>query len=565
MTSVMKTIVNRLSIKAKIVSSFIVILTLMLASSLSAIVAMQQIGLELKAIAQEDIPLTRALTAITEHQLEQSTHLERAMRYGLLLQRENNAAERFESEVKIFDELSKKIEEESHMAQNRSSEAMANAVTDDARKEFLHVGEVLKSIEKEHKNYEQHSHEIFALLAEGEEHQAGILAENIEKEEAKLTHRLESLLAEIESFTEEAAKRATEHEQTAIKLLLGIALVALVVGGFVSWAVSRNIEKRLSDTARELQIIASGDLTQATDDHQDELQQPLQAMRNRLLKMIAKINSTTDKLSSAAEEVSVITTQTSENIELQQQETEQIATAMNEMSATAQDVAVNINNTANAAQSANEETDRGSRVVKEAVEGVGQLAGQIEKTAEVVADLEQNSGNISTVLDVIKGIAEQTNLLALNAAIEAARAGEQGRGFAVVADEVRTLAGRTQDSTAEINQIIERLQSGSRNAVEAMNRNREQAKTVVDQASLAGTSLTTISASVSEIDQMSSQIATAAEEQTAVVDEMNQNIVRINDMAAQNATGAKQTSQSGYELASMATELKELIGEFKIQ
>ncbi len=564
----MNNLLNNLSIKVKIIGSSSILLALLIASSGYALYAMTQVGYELAAITDQDIPMTENLTAITVHQLEQAIHYERAMRFGELLQQEGNAAARFKTEIASFDKLSNRVDKKIHASELLAEEVMAKAHSEEEAKEFEHVDQVLKKVEKEHADFERHAHQIFVMLADGKRHEAEEFAEKVEQEEEQLTGELEALLTEIEKFTEAAGRRVEEHEQAAVELLGGITLLAFVIGGFISWTVSRNIVNRMGETARGLEVIASGDLTyKVTVDGRDEIgkqQQSMQTMCKKLLEMISQINTTTGQLSTAAEEVSVITTQTSANIQQQQSETEQIATAMSEMSATVREVAENVGNTSTAANYANAATEEGGKVMEGAVQGIQQLAEQIDNTADVIAHVEQDSENINTVLDVIKGIAEQTNLLALNAAIEAARAGEQGRGFAVVADEVRTLAGRTQESTAEINQIIEKLQSGSRNAVQAMSQSREQARTVVDQATLAGSSLTTIAKSVSQIDEMSTQIATAAEEQHTVAEDMNRNIVQISDMATQNASGAVQTSQAGQDLARMASELRGLVEQFQV-
>jgi len=353
-----------------------------------------------------------------------------------------------------------------------------------------------------------------------------------------------------------------------ITMIIG-TLIALIMGAGVAVFISRIIVVRLNAVVERTQNIASGDLqgTELTAKGHDEIADltvSINDMSSGLKDIIEQISGSAQNLGRSSEELSTITEQTSQNIYEQQSQTEQVATAMNEMSATVQEVSQNISGTAHAANEAHIETAGGSKVVESSVQAIQQLAGQLEGAADVIHQLEQDSKDINTVLDVIKGIAEQTNLLALNAAIEAARAGEQGRGFAVVADEVRTLAGRTQESTEEINQVIEKLQSGSRKAVEVMTQSREDARAVSEQAAQAGKSLSAISTAVALINDMSTQIASAAEQQSATTEEINRNIVNISSIANETAAGAQQTVSSSGDLAQMGAELQNMVSRFKV-
>ena len=368
-----------------------------------------------------------------------------------------------------------------------------------------------------------------------------------------------------EEDRENLLNETTEMEAT---MIVG-TLIGLGLGVFIALFISRMITVPLKEVVARAKAVAKGDLTGPAlkvkgNDELAELAIATNEMNSSLREMVQQISGSTSQLGAASEELSAITEQTSHSIYEQQSQTEQVAAAMNEMSATVQEVSKNISGTAHAAEQASVETAEGRKRVEEAVQAIQKLAGQIESATEVIHQLEQDSENINTVLDVIKGVAEQTNLLALNAAIEAARAGEQGRGFAVVADEVRTLAGRTQESTEEINQVIEKLQNGSRRAVEVMNRSSDEAQSVVRQASLAGESLSAISAGVERINDMSTQIASAAEQQNATAEEINRNIASISTMSAETSTGAQQTASASGDLARLGTELQQLVSRFSV-
>ncbi|HHQ4580395.1 TPA: methyl-accepting chemotaxis protein [Aeromonas hydrophila] len=355
-----------------------------------------------------------------------------------------------------------------------------------------------------------------------------------------------------------------------IALLLGLGLA-----GVLSTVLTRQIRDPLVMLARQAQRIASGDLgkgelqewIRGSRFKRDELGQlgaAIDRMQGALADLVSEIAGSVSQLSSAVEEVSAISEQSATGMARQQSEVSQVATAMNEMQSTVNEVARNTTDAMSAAKDASRTSTQGNQVVRSAISSIEEVSVKIEQAGAVVQQLEQDSNNISMVLDVIRGIAEQTNLLALNAAIEAARAGEQGRGFAVVADEVRSLAQRTQNSTAEISKMIEVLQERTAEAGSAMQLSRQQMQESVGLAREAGSSIDTINGAVTQITDMNTLIATATEEQNAVTEELNRSIVNIHNTADENALGAQQTAQACVELSKLANTLHHMTQRFTL-
>lgn len=346
--------------------------------------------------------------------------------------------------------------------------------------------------------------------------------------------------------------------------LIAGAAVALVNYALLNVILLRKL-RQLSDAAN---AISSGDVRRRCEiesrDLIGEIAGSFNRMGERLREVIGQILNSTAQLASASEQMSMIIERSGEGLKRQQHETDQVATAINEMSATAQEVARNAAQAAQAAQHADAETNSGKLVATEAIGGIDALASAVGEASSVIHKLEAESGHIGVVLDVIRGIAEQTNLLALNAAIEAARAGEQGRGFAVVADEVRTLASRTQKSTQEIQEMIERLQAGAGAAVQVMDQAGGMAKAGQDHVEKAAESLAAIASSVATINDMNTQIASAAEEQSAVTEEIHRNVVAISQVSTETSDGARQTATASQQLARLAAELQELVAHFRM-
>lgn len=381
----------------------------------------------------------------------------------------------------------------------------------------------------------------------------------------------------IDNSNERIAQAITEVKQngnatlnhfvqvTAIEVLAVLVVISAIVVFMFRAAV---IKPTLETNALVSQLSKGhGDLTVRLPikyhDELGELRESVNSFIAQLQKMISSIVNEVQTLNDEAVTVRQFGTDMSATSEAQQGETEQAATAMNQMVATVHEVARNTTAAAAATEQADVAAKNGFTVVNNTVESISTLAHEVESTAQIIQTLAKDSDAIGTVLDVIRGIAEQTNLLALNAAIEAARAGEQGRGFAVVADEVRTLASRTQQSTQEIQQMIQRLQSGTQNAVDAMEKGRSKAQHSVEQATQAGTSLEEISRTVATIYEMNTQIATASEQQAAVADEISRNITNVQTLSNDTAENAKRTAQSSEHLSNIAFRLQDLADQFK--
>lgn len=368
----------------------------------------------------------------------------------------------------------------------------------------------------------------------------------------------------LEIQTNFRAKVANSSKITSVTL----SLIAIVLAVLIGFTIVKQITSPLNQAVRIAQAIGNRDMTgTAIEPRGDEfgtLLKALEQTRANLSEALGEVGGITTQLAAAAEELSVVTNQTSAGVNNQRIETEQVATAMNEMSATVQEVAQNAEEAAAAAQKADTQAKTGNKALQVALADINQLSEDVNHSAEAIQRLNKDSSSIGTVLTVINSIAEQTNLLALNAAIEAARAGEAGRGFAVVADEVRNLAHRTQESIGQIEQLIANLQHGSQNAVEMMDNSRTMAHLTLEHAQQAGDELAAIMRTVSEIQAMNIQIATAAEEQSAVAEEINASVVNVNNIADQSAAAVEETSASSAELARLGQSLQSLVARFKI-
>ncbi len=370
-----------------------------------------------------------------------------------------------------------------------------------------------------------------------------------------------------QAYVAEDASMQAELKKNTV-LIIGSSALALLVGLLAAWVITRLIVAPLRSVIRVAQQIAAGDLTAKIEitrrDEMGQLMLAMQQMAAGLGTIVSGLQAGIERLAGSAQSLSAVTEQTNLEVNSQKEETEQVATAMNQMTATVHDVARNAEEAALAAQTADDKVESGQQVVRQSMARIEQLADSATSASSSIESLSAEIQNIGTVLEVIKSVAEQTNLLALNAAIEAARAGEQGRGFAVVADEVRALARRTQQSTEEIERLVSALRAAAQSSVQQIRSSGELVKLAVSDALQTESALGSIAAAVSLIQQMNQQIAAAAEEQSSVAEEINRSVTQIRASADHSSVAMRGNAASSVELAQLGGELRSMVGHFRL-
>lgn len=539
-----------LSLRWKLRLPLLVLVILVLYMGVYAINASRLLGGNAAAVAKVNLPEIQLLIQ-ADRDLYQALLAERAL---LQVEQSQHAA--------LFTEQAENAQQATDRV-NQSLE-LSNTSTQAERQEFARRYEAWKSQASDVLNSVRMGDE--ASRASAMQKSYGPASTAFQHLRDYIDELQEQRLVHVDNYTKEIDENLSNTSTQLMAIVIIATLVSLSAAFFLPMLVANQV-RGISD---RIQNIAEGDgdltirVPVTTKDELGELSAHVNVFMEKLQRIIASVLQNTNEVSRAAESLLSVSSSSQRAADEQSHAITMVVTAVNELTMAIQEVARNTSSTAQNTKDATSITERGQERIRLAVEHVEGLAARIHETAEFMSQLEGEAKNVTSVIDVIRGVAEQTNLLALNAAIEAARAGEQGRGFAVVADEVRTLASRTQQSTGDIQGMLSKLQAGVQHAVTAMGNSEILTGDAVASASDAGKSLAGIDSAVREIADMTTQIATAAEEQSSVTAEIDKNLVQINTLAMNTAEGASKTAQESQRLNQLSVQLRQLVGQFRV-
>jgi len=526
---------------------FSIIGLLMLVLGIFALMQMSKINDATTTMATNSMPSIKALDRLTESSIRL-----RVLSYRLMLNRE---ADTLQKTVELLAMRNRQIEEARTVYVKLIS----------APEEQASYDQYVKLLN----DYRQLEDRMKSLSSANKLDELSTLLNNDLQTNSDQMNTVLGKLVEINTQQLNGAnKLASDQYSTAFTMVVTLLVIATVLTLLFAWLLTNSITRPIASALKAAEEVAEGDLTRTiTVDGSDEAGRLLSAMlkmQSKLRDTLQRISGSATQLASAAEELNAVTDESARGLSQQNNEIEQAATAVNEMTSAVEEVARNAVSTSEASKNATTSASDGRDLVQETVSAIERMSNDVQGTATLIGNLADESRDIGKVLDVIRGLADQTNLLALNAAIEAARAGEAGRGFAVVADEVRALAHRTQQSTSEIERMIGSIQGGTEQAVNSMRSSTERAESTLNIAKGAGLALDTINSAVVEINERNLVIASAAEEQAQVAREVDRNLVNIRDLSTQSATGANQTSAASNELSRLAVDLNAMVARFRV-
>ncbi|MCP1453862.1 MULTISPECIES: methyl-accepting chemotaxis protein [unclassified Pseudomonas] len=526
---------------------FALIGALMLALGVFALTQMSKIRDSGESIAQNSVPSIKALNEFTQLTLRL-----RVLSYRLLVNRESDLQQKT---LDLFEQRNQQIR-----AAQAAYEKLISAPEE--RAAYDQYGQLLGQ-------YRQLEDQMKSLSRNNQVDELRTLINTKVLSNSDAINAVLDRLIDINNQQAETLNQgAAQQYSTAFNWVVTLLVIATGLTLLFAWLLTNSITKPIANALDAAEEIAKGNLTRpiAVDgsDEAGRLLRAMSTMQDKLRDTLQRISGSATQLASAAEELNSVTDESARGLTQQNNEIEQAATAVNEMTSAVEEVARNAVSTSEASKNATTSAGDGRDLVQETVSAIERMSADVQSTATLIGNLANESRDIGKVLDVIRGLADQTNLLALNAAIEAARAGEAGRGFAVVADEVRALAHRTQQSTSEIERMIGSIQSGTEHAVDSMRNSTERAESTLNIARGAGMSLDTINTAIVEINERNLVIASAAEEQAQVAREVDRNLVNIRDLSVQSATGANQTSAASAELSRLAVDLNSMVGRFSL-